>query len=252
MSLDLDPDVCYRSIQTKDARFDGQFFVAVCTTGIYCRPICPAITPKQKNCIFFLNAAAAQSAGFRPCLRCRPELSPNLFAQVGTASTVSRALSLIARGALDEGTVGDLATRLGVGDRHLRQLFAKHLGTSPTALAQTRRILFAKLLAQIIERLQRMFDLNEAIQTFCQLPGIGAWTANYIAMRALREPDAFPAADLGLLKAMESLGHPVTKAQLIKYSQAWRTWRAYAATHLWSSLDLANSTLLPRKEMLSA
>ncbi len=504
MSLDLDPDVCYRAIQTKDARFDGQFFVAVCTTGIYCRPICPAITPKRKNCIFFLNAAAAQSAGFRPCLRCRPELSPNLFAQVGTASTVSRALSLIASGALDEGTVGDLATRLGVGDRHLRQLFAKHLGTSPTALAQTRRLLFAKklidetalsmtdvamaagfasirrfndliyktyqrsprdlrrrtiqslnatcgptislklpfhppfswsafirfllpratpgleslnleryrrtialnghhgtveicpvagqnyliahicfpkvtLLAQIIERLQRMFDLNanaaeisaqlqrdpilakvvamqpglripgawdpfelavrailgqqvsvaaattlagrlvktygepllavtpwtgtglqfvfprpevladadltslgiprnrasaitalaaavahnpqllthfqtmnEAIQTLCQLPGIGEWTANYIAMRALREPDAFPAADLGLLKAMESLGHPVTKAQLIECSQAWRPWRAYAAMHLWSSLDLANSTLLPRKEMLSA
>ena len=146
MSLNLDPDVCYRAMQTKDARFDGRFFVAVCTTGIYCRPICPAITPKRENCTFFLNAAAAQSAGFRPCLRCRPELSPNLFAQVGTTSTVSRALSFIATGALDEGTVGDLATRLGVGDRHLRQLFAKHLGTSPTALAQTRRLLFAKKL----------------------------------------------------------------------------------------------------------
>jgi AraC family transcriptional regulator of adaptative response / DNA-3-methyladenine glycosylase II len=127
MRLNLDPDLCYRAIQTKDARFDGQFFVAVRSTGIYCRPICPAITPKRENCTFLLNAAAAQGAGFRPCLRCRPELSSNLFAQVGTTSTVSRALSLIAGGALDEGTVGDLATRLGVGDRHLRQLLTRIL-----------------------------------------------------------------------------------------------------------------------------
>lgn len=501
MNLNLDPEVCYRAIRTKDVRFDGQFFVGVYTTGIYCRPICSAIAPKRENCTFFPSAAAAQRAGFRPCLRCRPELSPNLFAQVGTASTVSRALRLIAEGALDDGTVEDLATRLGVGARHLRQLFAKHLGTSPTAVAQTRRLLFAKqlidetalsmtdvgmaagftsirrfndaiyktyrrspsdlrrqttqqldsistpkislklpfslpydwtalirflipratpglesprmegyrraisldghhgvveicpvaehnyltanicfpkvtLLAQIVERLRRMFDLSaniaeisahlrcdpilapvvemqpglripgawdsfemavrailgqqisvaaattlagrvvetygeplaipgtlwtdtdlrfvfprpevlaeadltklgitrprakaittlaatvaqnpqflthfqsldDAVQTLCQLPGIGEWTAHYIAMRALREPDAFPAIDLGLIRAMEALGHPVTKAQFVERSQAWRPWRAYAAMHLWS-LD---SNLLQRKEVLSA
>jgi AraC family transcriptional regulator of adaptative response / DNA-3-methyladenine glycosylase II len=478
-------------MQTKDVRFDGQFFVAVRTTGIYCRPICPATTPKPENCTFFASAAAAQSAGFRSCLRCRPELAPHLFAYVGTAATVSRALRLIAEGALDEGTVAALAARLGMGDRHLRQLFAKHLGTSPLSVAQTRRLLFAKqlidetalsmtdiamaagytsirrfndaiaktygrspshlrqqtvqsagatqsaeaaptislkmpfsapydwaafvqflaaratpglesvcperyrrtialeghhgvvdiapaaeknclvanicfpkvtLLGQIVERLRRMFDLSanvaeisahlqqdpilapliaqqpglripgtwdtfeltvrailgqqvsvaaattlagrlvatygeplatagileadpslrfvfprpevlavadlttlgiprtragaivslaaavaqnpqllsqvhtlkDAVQTLCQLPGIGEWTAHSIAMRALREPDAFPASDLGLLRSMSALGHPFTKSQLIKQAQAWRPWRAYAAMHLWS------------------
>ncbi len=110
--------------------------MAVYTTGIYCRPICPAVTPKRENCTFYSSAAAAQHAGFRPCLRCRPELAPNLFAQVGTTATVSLALRLIADGALDEGTVEELAGRLGMGDRHLRQLFTKHLGTSPMAVAK--------------------------------------------------------------------------------------------------------------------
>ena len=502
MSSLLDPDACYRAIQTKDVRFDGRIFIAVRTTGIFCRPICPAQTPKRENCTFFASAAAASEAGFRPCLRCRPELSPNLFALVGTASTVSRSLRLIAEGALDDGTVGELAARVGVGDRHLRQLFAKHLGTSPRAVAQTRRLLFAKqllnetslsitdvamaagfssirrfnavihktyqrspselrsaqtklgdatktpeitlklpfsspynwsafvrflsarvtpglesvgsdfyrraisldgmhgvvevrpvkeqhyllasirfpkvaLLGQIVERLRRMFDLDanvaeiithlrcdrilrpaiaalpglrvpgtwdsfelavrailgqqisvaaattlagrlveaygerlviegmsgkesdlrfvfpqpeilanadltsigitrsrafaitslatavaqdsqiltnfqnldDAVQKLSKLPGIGEWTAQYIAMRALREPDSFPATDLGLLRAMEKLGHPVTKTQLLDVSQAWRPWCAYAAMFLWSSLD---STLLSMQEELSA
>ncbi len=498
MFTNLDPDVCYRAVQTHDTRFDGHFFTAVHTTRIYCRPICPAKTPKRENCTFFPSAAAAQIAGFRPCLRCRPELSPDLFARVGTTATVSRALSLIAEGALDEGTVTKLAARLGVGDRHLRQLFTRDLGTSPIAVAQTRRLLFAKqlidetslsisdiamavgfssirrfneviqktyqrlprelrrhstiskddvkileiklklpfsppynwtalirflasrsipgldsvgadfyrrtiafdglhglievrpvkgynylvaricfpkvtLLAQIVERLRRMFDLRanveviathlqrdlklrpavnalpglripgtwdhfelavrailgqqvsvaaattlagrlvkaygeplviegiswtvpdlrfvfprpevlaeadltklgitrpralaiaslaaavaqdnhllnhfqnleDAIQMLCQLPGIGEWTAHYIAMRALREPDAFPATDLALLRSMEKLGHPVTKAQLLETSQTWRPWRAYGAMYLWS-LD---STIRPMKEL---
>ena len=514
----LNPDLCYRAIQTKDPRFDGQFFVAVYTTRIYCRPICPAITPKQENCTFFPSAAAAQTAGFRPCLRCRPELAPRLFAYVGTASTVARALRLIDAGYLDSGTVEELATRLGMSDRHLRQLFAKHLGTSPGAVAQTRRLLFAKQLidetplsmtdvalaagfssirrfnevisktygrspselrrhttpadstpapvitlklpfsppydwaalmrflipratpglesanptayrrsidlngqhgaievcsvpeqnyliakiyspdvkslGQIVERLRHMFDLNtnmaqiaaqfqddrilaeivtkqpglripgawdefelavrailgqqisvaaattlagrlvetfgepftvtnlpwtnsathatlrvvfprpeslatadlraigisrtkaraittlaaalvenphllkqnrsleEAIQTLCQFPGIGEWTAQYIAMRALREPDAFPAGDLGLLKSMNQLGHPVTKHELTDYAEAWRPWRAYAAMQLWS-LNTSDSLTVPpnimsngagmaNKEVLSA
>ncbi|MBE9180455.1 DNA-3-methyladenine glycosylase 2 family protein [Oculatella sp. LEGE 06141] len=500
----LDPDLCYRAIQTKDARFDGQFFVAVYTTGIYCRPMCPATTPKRENCTFFASAAAAQQAGFRSCLRCRPELSPHLVAYVGTAVTVARALRLIGEGALDEGTVAELATRLGVGDRHLRQLFTKHLGTSPSAVAHARRLLFAKqllddttlsmtdvamaagfssirrfndviqknygrsptdlrrqtaqpvstntptialklpfcppydwaalmrflipratpgleqasmegyrraiaigehhgivevrpvasqpyliahicfpdvrLLAQIVERLRRMFDLSahireiaahfesdpllapvvakqpglripgafdsfelgvrailgqqvsvatattlagrlvktygeplsvvglpcpdpalravfprpdvlatadlatlgitqsraraiaafaattaahprfltdchsleSAVQTLCQLPGIGEWTAQYIAMRALGEPDAFPATDLGLLRSMAVLGHPVTKAQLADRSQAWRPWRAYAAMHLWSLTPAPPLTQPTKHEVLSA
>lgn len=479
----LDPNTCYRALQTRDARFDGRFFTAVRTTRIFCRPICPAPTPKLENCQFFTSAAAAHEAGFRPCLRCRPELSPDLTAYITTASTVNRALRLIAEGALDESNVETLATRLGVGDRHLRRLFDQHLGISPVAVAQTRRLLFAKqlidqttlpmtdialaagfnslrrfnaaihqtyqkapralrrlqveastdsvpeiqlklsftppydwatlvqflmmrqtagvevvtplcyartieleghhgivavhpiqntnsllanirfpkvaLLSQIVERLRRLFDLHvniaeiaahlqtdprlsplvvahpglripgawdgfelavrailgqqisvaaattlanrlvqtygeplrlegnlnlpalqfvfpqpevlvtadlatlgimptranairslaaavaenpiltqfasldEAVQHLCQLPGIGEWTAHYIAMRALREPNAFPFSDVGLLRAMEKLGERVSSRALLNISYGWQPWRAYAAMHLW-------------------
>ncbi len=480
----LDPDTCYRALQTRDLRFDGQFFTAVRTTKIFCRPICPAPTPKLQNCQFFSSAAAAHAAGFRPCLRCRPELSPDLLGYITTATTVNRALNLISTGALDHGDAEQLATRLGVSERHLRRLFHGHLGVSPLAVAQTRRILFAKqlidqttlpltdvamaagfgsirrfnaalrhtyqksptqlrrsqsetptapttmpelqlklpytapydwnavvqflaarqiigvevitpgcyrrtielegqhgvvevrpvkdehyllatirfpkvsVLHQIVERLRRLFDLRAnvteiaadlqtdtclqplvtarpglripgawdgfelavrailgqqisvaaattlagrlvqiygvplqsnsetpdlavvfpspeilaiadltqiglvrsrarainalaaeamrdpdllthsssletAIQRLCQLPGIGEWTAHYVAMRALREPDAFPASDLGLLKAMAALGQPVSKPELADYAQRWRPWRAYAAMQLW-------------------
>ncbi|NJP11756.1 MAG: DNA-3-methyladenine glycosylase 2 family protein [Leptolyngbyaceae cyanobacterium RU_5_1] len=501
MNINLDPDSCYRAIQTKDVRFDGRIFVGVRTTGIFCRPICPAQTPNRENCQFFANAATAYESGFRPCLRCRPELSPNLLSQVGTAATVSRSLRLIAAGALNDGTVAELAARVGVSDRHLRKLFMKHLGTSPIAVAQTQRLLFAKQLldetslsitdvamaagfsslrrfntviretyqrsptelrnrlskpgvaaqtpditiklpfsppyhwaaftqflsprvtpgleavgpngyrrtivldgvhgvveirpvhhqnyliasirfakvarlAQIVERLRRLLDLDahvseiaahlqqdarlgpvvlmfpglripgawdafelairailgqqvsvaaattlagrlvrtygdrlmidgmpwvdselqfvfphperlatadltaigiprsraiaittlaatvaenhqfltrfqsleDAVHQLSQLPGIGEWTAHYIAMRGLREPDAFPAADLGLLRAMQQLGHSVTKAELLALSQAWHPWRDYAAMVLWSSL---NSTVSTQEKQLA-
>jgi AraC family transcriptional regulator of adaptative response / DNA-3-methyladenine glycosylase II len=144
--LDLDHNACYRAIRQRDARFDGRFFTGVKTTGIYCRPVCPARVPLSKNVIFFPTAAAAQEAGFRPCLRCRPETAPDLGAWRGTSNTVSRALSLIELGALDEADVDGLAGRLGVGERQLRRLFRQHLGASPVAVAQTRRILLAKQL----------------------------------------------------------------------------------------------------------
>jgi AraC family transcriptional regulator of adaptative response / DNA-3-methyladenine glycosylase II len=144
--MDLDHAACYRALTARDPRFDGRFFTAVRTTGIYCRPICPARTPKAENCIFYPTAAAAQEAGFRPCLRCRPESSPDLGAWRGTSSTVSRALTLIEAGALDEADVAAVADRLGVGERQLRRLFHRHLGASPVAVAQTRRVLLAKQL----------------------------------------------------------------------------------------------------------
>jgi AraC family transcriptional regulator of adaptative response / DNA-3-methyladenine glycosylase II len=144
--MDLDHDACYRAVCLRDARFDGRFFTAVKTTGIYCRPICPARTPRVENVIFFPTAAAAQEAGFRPCLRCRPETAPDLGAWRGTSNTVSRALALIELGALDEADVDALAGRLGVGERQLRRLFRQHLGASPVAVAQTRRVLLAKQL----------------------------------------------------------------------------------------------------------
>jgi AraC family transcriptional regulator of adaptative response / DNA-3-methyladenine glycosylase II len=480
--MQLDQDACYRALRTRDARFDGRFFTAVRSTGVYCRPICPAPTPKRKNCLFVPCAAAAAELGFRPCLRCRPEASPGTPAWLGTSTTVSRALRLISEGALDRGGVGELAARLGVGDRQLRRLFLRHLGASPVAVGQTRRVLFAKklidetslsmaqvalssgfssirrfndviqktygvppralrrrssadrsrarditlklayrppfdwtaiirflaaraipgvesvspaayrrtlsvggregLLAvfpdrdahrlvahirlddpmplqQISERIRRLFDLgadpdviaadlaraprlrealraqpglrvpgawdsfelavravlgqqvsvkgattlcgrlvarfgersdiaggegdlhslfpspevlaaanlgeiglprarsaaisalaravvggelqldasrdlDAAITQLTALPGIGEWTAHYIAMRALREPDAFPATDLGLRRALGSNGRPSSGAELRDIAEDWRPWRAYAAMLLWT------------------
>ncbi len=141
-------EICYRALETRDPRFDGLMFVGVTSTGVYCRPVCPARTPKFENCRFFGSAAAAQEAGFRPCLRCRPETAPDLASWRGTSNTVSRSLALIADGALDgdDANVAKLAERLGVGERQLRRLFLKHLGASPIAVAQTRRVLFAKQL----------------------------------------------------------------------------------------------------------
>lgn len=481
----LDHDACYRAVCARDARFDGAFFTGVKTTGIYCRPICPAQTPKQKNVLFYPSAAAAQEAGFRPCLRCRPETAPELAAWRGTSNSVSRALALIEEGGLDGANVAEFAERLGLGERQLRRLFRQHLGASPIAVAQTRRVHLAKqlihetdlpmtevalaagygslrrfnesfrqmfgrppvslrrsgaahaaavagdvslnlsyrppydwdailaflrkraipgiervdetsyartiaiegtqgivhvqkskgnalrvtirfprlvLLPQIIARLRRVFDLaadpeaiaahlaedkllapllkkrpglrvpgawdgfelavrallgqqisvaaartiagrlvarfgapldidrsgfeelthvfpqpaalagadlatlglprtraaalgalaadvaanpaifgphaslDEAIARLRKLAGVGEWTAHYIAMRELREPDAFPAADLGLIRAVAKLtGTTPTPKVLLARAEGWRPWRAYAAQHLWAA-----------------
>jgi AraC family transcriptional regulator, regulatory protein of adaptative response / DNA-3-methyladenine glycosylase II len=481
--LDLDHDACYRAVMVRDPRFDGRLFLGVKTTGIYCRPICPARTPRQENVVFFPTAAAAHEAGFRPCLRCRPETAPDLGAWRGASNTVSRALALVEMGALDEGSVDDLASRVGVGERQLRRLFQQHLGASPIAVAQSRRVLLAKqlihetrlpmtevamaagfgslrrfndtfqtlfkrpptalrragvadvsagargeitlllryrppydwpamlgflrmraitgvesvqdgvyrrtiglggrqgsvtvhpaagnalqatvrfpklsALPQIIARLRRVFDLaadpdaialqlvkdptlaplvaarpglrvpgawdgfelavravlgqqitvpgairlagalvvrfgavlrepdgalthvfpepaalvgadpasmgmprsrgaallsvaaavvadphifsagrslDEAVAQLKALPGIGEWTAQYIAMRQLREPDAFPAADIGLMRAMAGAdGLRPSASALLARAETWRPWRAYAAQHLWAS-----------------
>jgi AraC family transcriptional regulator, regulatory protein of adaptative response / DNA-3-methyladenine glycosylase II len=486
-SLDLDHAACYRAMAVRDARFDGRLFTGVKTTGIYCRPICPARTPRPENVVFFPTAAAAHEAGFRPCLRCRPETSPDLGAWRGASNTVSRALALVEMGALDEASVDALASRVGVGERQLRRLFQQHLGASPIAVAQSRRVLLAKQLVhetrlpmteiamaagfgslrrfndtfqalfrrpptalrraadtdvsagpkgeislklryrppydwpamlgflraraitgvesvegdtyrraigldgqqgtvtvrpadgpaganalaatvrfpklsalpQIIARLRRVFDLaadpdaialqlvkdptlaplvaarpglrvpgawdgfelavravlgqqitvpgairlagalvvrfgeklcepdgalthvfpdpaamvgvdpaslgmprnrgvallavaaavvadpqifsagrglEEAVAQLRALPGIGEWTAQYIAMRQLREPDAFPAADIGLMRAMaDSEGVRPSASALLSRAETWRPWRAYAAQHLWAS-----------------
>ncbi len=481
--FDLDRDACYRALLARDARFDGRFYTAVLSTGIYCRPICPARPPKIENCVFLPSAGAAHQMGFRPCLRCRPEMTPGVAGWLGTANTVSRALHLISEGAMNEGGVDDLADRLGVTARHLRRLFDKYVGATPVSVAQAQRILFAKKLlsesplsmtdvalaagfgslrrfnhtmretygrpptrlrraatppaassnitlklpfnppydwasmirflamraipgveavdddcywrtfaieraegavhvrpvlqenhllatiwisdvrslATVVTRLRRLFDLNADIttvdadlathpdlahrvrarpgvrvpgawdefeiavravlgqqitvraatmfagrlangfgrplkissralhapvnlvfpaptdiasadltrigltkaraetlrnlaaamandpqllraaetleQTIAKLealPGVGPWTAQYIAMRALREPDAFPASDIGLLRAMETESARPSPAQLQRIAETWRPWRAYAAMRLWS------------------
>ena len=147
--MDLDRDICYRAVQSRDRRFDGRFFTGVKTTGIYCRPVCPAVTPRARNVEFFACAAAAEQAGYRPCLRCRPETAPGTPAWQGSSATVSRAVRLIEAGALDDGSVADLAARLGVSSRQLSRLFRVHLGATPVAVAQTRRVHFARnLIAQ--------------------------------------------------------------------------------------------------------
>ena len=482
--MSLDHDAQYRALLIRDPRFDGRVFVCVKTTGIYCRPICPARPPKPENIIFVQTAAAAQEAGFRSCLRCRPETAPDLGAWRGASNTVSRALALIELGALDGDDLETLANRVGVGERQLRRLFRQHLGASPVAVAQTRRVLLAKqlihethlpmteiamaagfgslrrfnevflalyqrspsdlrrsrkgdlssgaqgeisltlryrapydwpamlgflklraiagvervegdtyartigfggmqgtvsvrpgsgdgleasvrfanlgALPNIIARLRRVFDLSaepeaigqhlakdpalaplvaarpglrlpgawdgfelairavlgqqitvpaavhlasklvarygkplthpqpglthlfpepallaqtdlsdlglprnraktltavaaaviadpdllsaghsleEAVARLRAVPGIGDWTAHYIAMRQLREPDAFPAADVGLMRALtDADGNRPDAAALLQRAQAWRPWRAYGAQHLWASL----------------
>jgi AraC family transcriptional regulator of adaptative response / DNA-3-methyladenine glycosylase II len=144
--MTLDQRVCDRARRSRDPRFDGRFFIAVTTTGVYCRPICPARAPNDEHVRYFPTAAAAEAAGFRPCLRCRPESSPGTPAWLGTSSVVSRGLRLIADGALDEEGVERLADRLGVTARHLRRLFLQHLGATPLDVALTRRAHFAKKL----------------------------------------------------------------------------------------------------------
>jgi AraC family transcriptional regulator of adaptative response / DNA-3-methyladenine glycosylase II len=480
----LDPIVCREAILARDARFDGRFFTGVITTGIYCRPVCPARPPKAEHCRYYPTAAAAQGAGFRPCLRCRPETAPGQGAWRGASNTVSRGVSLIDAGALDDAGVDALAGRLGVGERQLRRLFLRHLGAAPLAVAQTRRVLIAKqlihetdlpmaeialaagfgsvrrfnetmralfgrpptelrrslrrgggeaagitlslgyrppfdwpallgflslraipgvewvedglyrrtieidgtagtlaianqpernrlrvtirlprlaALPRIIARVRQMFDLDadpeaiglalardprlaplvaarpglrvpgawdgfelavrailgqqitvgaatrlagiiaerwgEAVEidgltrlfprpealagaaiggmpqaraasisrlaasvaasprlfergpdlaasiaALRAAPGIGEWTAQYIAMRALREPDAFPAADIGLMRAMDDGHGRPSPAALLARSQAWRPWRAYAAVHLWTAPSLKETS----------
>jgi AraC family transcriptional regulator of adaptative response / DNA-3-methyladenine glycosylase II len=188
----MDADACYRAGCARDARFDGLFFTAVRSTRIFCRPICPARIPLRRNVEYFPNAAAALAAGYRPCLRCRPEVSPELPVWAGTSTTVNRALRLIEDGALDRGSTEVLAERLGLTDRHLRRLFLEHVGVPPVVVAQTRRILFAKRLitetnlpfSQIAfaSGFSSLRRFNEALR--------GAYRRNPKELRRLAPPDA--------------------------------------------------------------
>lgn len=497
--MELDASHCYRAVLSRDRRFDGRFFGGVVTTGVYCRPVCPVHPPKPENVRWFPSAAAAEAAGFRPCRRCRPETSPGTPAWMGTSATVSRALRLIADGALDDDNVEVLGARLGLSSRQLRRLFIEHIGAAPVAVARARRVHFAaKLLAEthlpitqvalsagfrsirqfnhdvratfgrpptqlrarrngrgqlddgdqscnggglivrlpyrppfdwaavsrflkaratpgvevvdddayrrtitvggmpgtievwpaanephllmrvrlasygdlrcVVERARRIFDLSadplqitkhlrrsgwlrplvaahaglripgtwdafelavrailgqqvtvkgattlagrlvqafgtpiepghdglshvfpqpdvladadltaiglpraraatiralaaavrsgelsldaslgldDAVSRLCALPGIGAWTAHYIAMRALGEPDAFPADDLGLRRAVAKGGAPRSATELSRMAEDWRPWRSYAAMYLWSSLVDTNKEEKP-------
>lgn len=144
--MKLDSEACYRALAAKDSRFDGLFYVGVQTTGIYCRCVCTARTPNPRNCQFFSNAAAAEHAGFRPCLLCRPELAPGRSRVDAVGRLASVAVRRIEDGALTDTSLADFASELGVTDRHLRRAVVEHYGVSPLELLQTQRLLVAKRL----------------------------------------------------------------------------------------------------------
>ena len=141
---EMEPAICWQALRSRDRRFDGRFYVAAVTTGIYCRPTCPVPFAKPNNISLFACAAAAEAAGFRPCTRCRPQASPGTPAWLGTSAVVSRALRLIWQGGLDDKNVEELAARVGIGSRQLRRLFVQHLGASPVKIASTHRLHFAR------------------------------------------------------------------------------------------------------------
>jgi AraC family transcriptional regulator of adaptative response / DNA-3-methyladenine glycosylase II len=144
--MHLDPEACYSAVKSRDRRFDGWFFVGVSSTGIYCRPVCAVRTPQAKNCSFYTHAAAAENAGFRPCLRCRPELAPG-HGQLDMSSRLAQAAArLIEEGYLNGGKLTDLAARVGVTERHLRRIFETEFGVSLIEFSQTQRLLIAKRL----------------------------------------------------------------------------------------------------------
>lgn len=193
MSLDL--ATCHQALQARDARFDGRFYVGVSSTGIYCRPVCPARTPRAANCDFFPHAAAAERAGYRPCLRCRPELAPGLAPMDAPDRLARQACARIEAGALDEQGLDVLATELGVSERHLRRVVEDATGATPVELAQTRRLLLAK---------QLLSDTALPMAVVAQSAGFGSlrrfnhlFQARYgLAPGALRKSSA-PAEDDG-------------------------------------------------------
>jgi AraC family transcriptional regulator of adaptative response / DNA-3-methyladenine glycosylase II len=171
-SLLIDPDACYLALKSRDARFDGQFFTAVTSTGIYCRPVCRVKAPKRENCRFFAHAAQAESAGFRPCLRCRPELAPLRNEPVWSTEDASKMLAsqaakMLGDAALsgEDASVAQIAAKLGVSERHLRRIVEAHLGVSPLQLLQTHRLLSAK---------QLLTDTRLPIQDVALASGFGS------------------------------------------------------------------------------
>ena len=389
--LPFGSQVLERARRSRDSRFDGRFYLGVVTTGVYCRPICPA-APKahSRHVRYFATAAGAHAAGFRPCLRCRPETAPGTPAWLGTSAVVRRALRLIEDGALDRARIPQFAAQVGLGARQLDRLFAQHLGASPLALAQTRRLHFAKhlidgsdlpmtevalaagygslrrfndalgkaygrpprelrrqrpaqtaagevaltlayrppydwqrlsaflraraipgvealeadsyarvirvgsahalirvrplpgrdalelrvsgapaaALYRIAATARRVFDLTSdpgqitrdlgadrllralaralgdgqidfdtGAETLAEqltaLSGFGAWTAQYVALRALGEPDALPEGDLILRRIAGGSARPLTARELRQRAESWRPWRGYATLHLW-------------------
>lgn len=185
--MHLDPEPCYRALSSRDARFDGVFFVGVSTTGIYCRPICPARVPARERCTFFRSAAEAEAAGYRACFRCRPEIAPGPASLDSMSRLVAQALSRIEQGALEGASLETLATSLGVSARHLRRALQAELGVSPSQLVRTRRLALAK---------QLLHDTTLPITRIAHVSGFGSLRRFNAAFRAAfdRTPSALRAA----------------------------------------------------------
>jgi AraC family transcriptional regulator of adaptative response / DNA-3-methyladenine glycosylase II len=197
---ELEPDICWQAMRSRDRRFDGRFFVAATTTGIYCRPICPAPFARPNNIALYPCAAAAEAAGFRPCRRCRPETSPGTPAWLGTSAVVSRALRLIREGALDGDGVDRLAERMGVGSRQLRRLFLQHLGVPPVKIAGTHRVHFARNLIEQTDMPMAEIALNAGFRSIRQFNHAVRTTAGQSPseLRRLRGAPAIRPRESGL------------------------------------------------------
>ena len=205
-----DPDRCYQAAQSKDARFDGWFFCAVTSTGIYCRPSCPARTPKRENMRFYATAAAAQQAGFRACLRCRPDATPGSPEWNVRADVVARAMRLIRDGVVDREGVEGLAGRLGYSTRQLNRLITAEVGTGPLALARAQRSQTARILLETTDLpvahvafaagFASVRQCNETVrQTFADTPsGLRARAARTAQGRRSRRSPATQAIALRL------------------------------------------------------
>ena len=163
--MNIDRKSCYTALKSHDNRFDGRFFVGVATTGIYCRPVCRVKTPLEKNCTFYPSAAAAEFAGYRPCLKCRPELAPGYSSVDATARLARKAAKIIEENRLVESDMAELATTLGITDRHLRRVFATEFGVSPVQYLQTCRLLLAKNL---------LTDTNLSVTKIAMSAGFGS------------------------------------------------------------------------------
>jgi AraC family transcriptional regulator of adaptative response / DNA-3-methyladenine glycosylase II len=215
--MTLDHDACYRALLARDARFDGLFFVGVKTTRIYCRPVCTARTPFRVNCTFYPTAAAAEACGFRPCLRCRPELAPGHAPVDATQQTAWRAAARIQAGALTGGSLETLADELGVSSRQLRRITQQHLGASPVELAQTHRLLLAKQL--LTETRLPVIDVAMA-SGFSSVRRFNALVRSAYGMTPL---------SMRRKKGEEVTGEPLTVTLAYRPPLAWSEMLAYLA-----------------------
>jgi 3-methyladenine DNA glycosylase/8-oxoguanine DNA glycosylase len=203
-------DALYSALVARDARFDGRFFVGVTSTRVYCRPVCRVRAPMRKNREFYDHAAAAEKAGFRLCLRCRPEIAPGHSSMETTARLAQKAAELIEAGLGEECKVGMPRARANA----LHSLAVEH---------SSGRLDF-----------EGVTELDSFLERLGSIPGIGPWTVQYLAMRTLSWPDAFLPTDLGVKKALSDLD----ERAIVALAQSWRPWRAYAVMHLWLSLSL--------------